>query len=361
MSKIISLSCIVLGATTVAFTGTAFAQDKMPTKTVIGSSMVLKDEGTFFVNGKMITTNFPDAPAAGNPDPGSVMVNQMYVHYRIPAKGNKYPVILVHGGGLTGQTYETTPDGREGWATYFVRNGFPVYVVDFPGRGRSGFDSTTINQGKVQNNVSLVPAIRRTTGESAWTAFRFGPSLGVSYPGEQFPVGSINGFAAQGVPYTEVTLEGGALKKGPEALVALLDQLGPAILLVHSQSGPFADAVVGLRPNLVKATVNIEGNQLTIPTDQQIASYKQVPNLEIFGDNVLGNPASTGQSRYDGRKAVSDRINQAGGNSQVILLANAGLRGNSHMMMQDKNNLKVADLIINWLNKKVSKRKAPRK
>jgi len=352
MRKVL-LASVSTGLAALILSSPGFAQNKLPGKT-LGSPMVLKDEGSFFVNGKMITTDYPDAPATGAPVPGQVMINQMYVHYRIPLVSRKYPVIMVHGGGLTGQTYETTPDGREGWATYFVRRGFPVYVVDFPGRGRAGFDSTSMNRAKIESNASLFPAIRRTTAEAAWVSFRFGAALGSTYPGLQFPVKNIEGFAAQGVPYTEATLEGAALKQGPEALVALLDQLGPSILLVHSQSGPFADAVVGMRPKLVKATINVEGNQLTIPTDQQIAAYRNVPDLELFGDNVLGNTSSTGQSRYDGRKAVATRINKAGGKADIVLLADAGMRGNSHMVMQDKNNLKVADYIIKWLDKRLT-------
>src|SRR5262249_2070376 len=173
----------------------------------IGGQLVLKDEGIFFVHGRTILSNYPSVP----PTPGSFAVDQMYVQYRIPAQQNhKIPIILAHGGGLTGSTYETTPDGREGWATYFARNGFAVYEVDFPGRGRSGYDPTIINQAIVQNNISLVPALRRTTNESAWTAFRFGPQNLVPFPGVQYPTDAIDQLSAQGVPYSEVTLAGGA-------------------------------------------------------------------------------------------------------------------------------------------------------
>ena len=79
----------------------------------------------------------------------------MYVHYRIPASKNGVPVVMVHGSTHTGMTYETTPDGREGWATYFVRKGSSVYVVDHAGRGRSGFDPTPINQ--VRDNPVPIP------------------------------------------------------------------------------------------------------------------------------------------------------------------------------------------------------------
>src|SRR4249920_1302276 len=77
--------------------------------------------------------------------PAHITVNQMYVHYRIPASKHGVPVVMVHGSNHTGMTYETTPDGREGWATYFLRKGFSVYVVDHSGRGRSGFDPTPVN------------------------------------------------------------------------------------------------------------------------------------------------------------------------------------------------------------------------
>ena len=82
------------------------------------------------------------------PQPGQITINQMYVQYRIPKTVSGPAIVMVHGSGHTGVTYETTPDGREGWATYFARKGFPVYVVDHSGRGRSGFDPTVINRAR---------------------------------------------------------------------------------------------------------------------------------------------------------------------------------------------------------------------
>jgi pimeloyl-ACP methyl ester carboxylesterase len=322
----------------------------------LGGPMLLADEGVFFVNTKVITSNYPTAPATGAPVPGSFVINQMYVHYRIPAsRRHRLPIVMVHGGGLTGVTYETTPDGREGWATYFARRGFAVYVLDFPGRGRSGFDPTSVNKAKVVSDASLVPELRRTTNEAAWTAFRFGPAYLDPYPDTQYPLEALEEFSAQGVPYAEATLQGGSFGTWSPALAALLDKIGPAIVLVHSQSGPFADILVGMRAALVKGVINVEGNQLTIPTDAQIAAYREVPDLELFGDHVNGNPASTGQSRYDGRKAVVARINAAGGDAQILQLPEIGLYGNTHMMMQDKNNLKIADFLIRWIERKVER------
>ena len=100
--------------------GTAQAADDPP--------YTLAREGFFYVGGKPTTVN-------GR----TYMAGQMYVDVRIPAKQtHPYPIIMVHGGTRSATTYFGTPDGREGWAQYFVRQGYAVYVVDQPGRGRSG-------------------------------------------------------------------------------------------------------------------------------------------------------------------------------------------------------------------------------
>src|SRR5262245_19178350 len=106
----------------------------------LGGPLELQDEGSFFVNGETATSSHPGAPTAGPSVPGTITVNQMYVQYRIPRNIGGPAIVMVPGSVHTGATYETTPDGREGWATYFARKGFPVYVVDHSGRGRSGFN-----------------------------------------------------------------------------------------------------------------------------------------------------------------------------------------------------------------------------
>ena len=82
----------------------------------LGGPLELQDEGVFFVNAQTTTTNFPDS-ATNTPTPGQITVDQMYVQYRIPKNVTGPAIIMVHGSGHTGVTYETTPDGREGWAT----------------------------------------------------------------------------------------------------------------------------------------------------------------------------------------------------------------------------------------------------
>src|SRR5262249_8401861 len=110
---------------------------------------------------------FPDGD--GTRAPGHISVKGMYVQYQIPNARTPgvYPVIMVHGAGHTGKTYEETPDGRMGWAEYFVRRGVPVYVVDHSGRARSGFDPTPTNQAMRERNPALIPSFPEFTNEYA--------------------------------------------------------------------------------------------------------------------------------------------------------------------------------------------------
>ena len=91
----------------------------------------LADQGCFFVAGSY-----------GDSSDGRTMTGQMFVQYQIPAVQKfPHPLVMIHGGGQTGVNFLGTPDGRKGWADYFVANGYAVYVVDQPGRGRSGYFS----------------------------------------------------------------------------------------------------------------------------------------------------------------------------------------------------------------------------
>ncbi len=131
---------------------------------------------------------------------GHITINQMYVEYMIPQGATKVPVVMVHGGGLSGKSFETTPDGRMGWDEYFVRKGHPVYNVDQASRARSGFDPTVFN--KVRAGIlppTALPTITRTSDEQAWLNFRFGPAFGVPCPDTQFPVEAADEFAKQGI------------------------------------------------------------------------------------------------------------------------------------------------------------------
>ena len=322
----------------------------------LGGPLTLEDEGAFFVGGKTITSNYPGASLVTGPSaPGRITVNQMYVHYRIPARisdaTHGVPVVMVHGSNHTGMTYETTPDGREGWATYFVRKGSSVYVVDHSGRGRSGFDPTPFNQVRDQagSNPASLPTLFLGTHERAWLNFRLGASYPVPFPGLQFPLEALEQYTMQLVPNAETSLAGGGANT-VDALAALLDRIGPSVVIVHSQAGTYGLDVVRKRPNLVKALVTVEGGCDGF-TDKDAASYfTKVPVLSLWGDNSVGAKQTVnGDARRNGCLAAVNAITAAGGRAALTLLPELGIKGNSHMMMMDKNNLQVAEVILKWL------------
>ncbi len=89
---------------------------------------------------------------------------QMYVQYWAPGAGapdRPYPLVLVHGAAHTGVAWTSTPDGRPGWAPYFAERGWPVYVVDWPGVGRSGHVPNFLGMGSSPVVDALVSLLRR--------------------------------------------------------------------------------------------------------------------------------------------------------------------------------------------------------
>src|SRR6266481_1897540 len=293
----------------------------------------------------------------GISQPGTITVNQMYVQYRIPKTVSGPAIVMVHGSGHTGATYETTPDGREGWATYFARKGFPVYVVDHSGRGRSGFNPTVINRARAESNAALLPDIQIAPRERAWYFFRIGATYPTPFPGSQFPIEAFDQYTAQLVPNAEATLPGAGANT-VQALGALLDKIGPAVVMVHSQSGAYGMDLVRARAVKMLGLVNVEGNCAPVTADEVVKIFSKVPLLSVWGDNSRGAPGPNGDERRDGCAATVNAIKSVGGSAKFLLLPEAGHKGNSHMLMMDKNNLEIADLIIGWLGENAAARQS---
>src|SRR5262249_41623938 len=321
----------------------------------LGGPLGLQDEGSFFVNGQPTQSTHPRPPVGGISQPRPIPVHQMYVQYRLPKNPSGPAVGLGAGSGHTGATYETTPDGREGWATYFARKGFPVYVVDHSGRGRSGFNPTVINRARAEANAGLLPDIQIAPRERAWYFFRIGATYPTPFPGSQFPVEAFDQYTAQLVPNAEATLPGAGANT-VQALGALLDKIGPAVVMVHSQSGAYGIDLLRARAAKMLGFINVEGNGAPVTADEVVKIFSRVPLLSVWGDNSRGAPGPNGDERRDGCAATVNAIKSAGGSAKFLLLPEAGHKGNTHMLMLDKNNLAVADLIMGWLGENVAAR-----
>ena len=325
------------------------------TPTAGEQGLTLGSQGSFFVGGEVKTVEpQPGAPAGVRA--GDITVNQMYVQYQTPPGASQHlPVVMVHGCCLSSKTWETTPDGRMGWNEYFVRKSRSVYLADQVSRARSGFDPSTINAVKSgAMPPSSLPAIIDATHQTAWAIFRFGPTFNKPFPDEQFPVEAADELYKQMIPDLNATLP----NPNPtwKNMADLAVQLKGAVLMGHSESGFFPEQSALVDPAGIKANISIE---MPCPelTPAQIATLAKIPTLVVFGDH-LGDVPGIWSAAFDGCKKFVDQVKAAGGDAEMMSLPALGLKGNSHMLMQDKNNLQVADLILAWIDQHVEKKTA---
>ena len=351
--------------------------------------LAIADQGCFFVGG-----NYVESPT------GRISGGQMYVQYQIPARQTQpYPVVMIHGGGQTGVNFLGTPDGCRGWADYFLTSGYAVYVVDQPGRGRSGFISKIY--GEAANRSAEAIADRFTAPErvNLWPQARFHTQWpGSGTPGDE----AFDQFYSSQVESMADVGAGERMMR--EAGSALLDRIGPAILLTHSQSGPFGWTIADARPKLVKGIVAVEPNGAPLyeiqftgapdyfadesigrpwgitrnaltfdPPAAAASEMKFVKQAKADGPglvrcwlqaeparqlvNLMGVPILmvTGEASYHAPydHGTSQFLRQAGVEHTFARLADVGLRGNGHMMMLEKNNLEIARYFDQWLQANV--------
>ncbi|ERJ37734.1 MULTISPECIES: alpha/beta fold hydrolase [Burkholderia] len=267
---------------------------------------------------------------------GRYWIEQAYVQYFVPhARRFELPLVLIHGGGLTGSSWETTPDGRPGWLHAFLAAGFEVHVVDNAERGRAGFCA-------LPGQWAGEPIVR--SEEESWSLYRIGDAADygrrMPFAGQRFPVAFLDELTRRTVPRWLGTVD--AQRR---ALTALIKRIGPCVLLGHSQGGGFALELAARWPDLVQCVVALEphGDFASIgatPLDGRRA-------LAVFGDfiersalwrNLLGNA-----------QAALHAWRGAGGTADALWLRDEGLVGHSHMMMMDAGSELIAARIAGWL------------
>jgi len=326
-----------------------------------------------------------------------VLSGQLYAEFQFPARQTaRWPLVLVHGGGQSGTNFTGTPDGREGWAQFFLRQGWAVYVVDQPGRGRAAYEASVYGPATQVNLDNIERRFVAPERFGLWPQAR----LHTQWPGSGAPGDALfDEFVASQLPSIQDFARQQALNR--DALLALLERIGPAVLLTHSQSGTFGWPVADARPDLVKAIVAVE------PNGPPFFAVENVPAPEWFRDapaavNVWGitampltydppaarpaDLAASREERPDGpdlvrcwlQRAPARRLpklagvptlvltgeasyhapydhctvkylQQAGVRPTWVRLAAVGIRGNGHMMMLEKNNHEIAALIARWL------------
>ena len=326
------------------------------------------------------------------------MVGQMYVQSFEPAAPTKpYPVVMIHGTGQTGNNFIETADGRPGWAHDFAARGYRVYVVDQVGRGRSGTSATEYGEYAVPA-MSFVQLILGVPEDKLWPQVR----LHTQWPGKLEPGDPVfDQFMASQVEYVRDAERTEALNL--PANIALLERIGPAVVMTHSQSGVFGWTLADARRDLVKAVVAVEPNgppfrDVTLHGGSEWSRYGDrvarasgIARLPLTFEPAPSGPLpSVLQERSDGPdlipcwlqpeparklprlagmpvavvtgeasfRASSDHctarfLAQAGVPNTHLRLEGAGLHGNGHMMMMEKNSVAVAGAIAGWIEANV--------
>ena len=351
--------------------------------------LVLSSNGSFYVGGKMTEI-----------DGRAVMTGHMYVEYMIPArKAHPFPIIFVHGGLRTGTNFTGTLDGKEGWAQYFVRQGYAVYVVDQVGRGRSPIIEKAYGPARMGDARGVLSRYAQQEKFKLWPQAH----LHTQWPGGT-DMNDPTVMALSASQAVEIENFHTQQELNRDALVALVDKIGPSILLAHSQAGAFLWPVADARPNAIKAILAIEPNgppvhsveftgapdwfkygpvalsygitdvpltyappvksgaelsfvqQAKAEADglvrcfEQTAPARQLPNLRNIPTLVLTSEASY-HAPYD--HCTVNYLRQAGASPTFIKLGDIGIKGNSHVLMLERNSREIAAVIARWLGSNV--------
>lgn len=347
--------------------------------------------GFFYAGGK-----YAGAPGK------EVMDGAEYVEVMVPKKiRHPYPLVFFHGAGQTGTDWLQTPDGRPGWAYFFIKQGYTVYMVDYPARGRSAYVPEVDGGLTIRTAPNLEQIWTDLVAQGNWPqAKKF-----TQWPGEGPKKGKMGDPIFDNFAKTQVQflMGGKQAQLNLDAHVALLEMIGtPVILITHSQGGEFGWQVADARPKLVKAILSAEpGGPPIKSVDIAKIAYNAnssslgwgLTSLPLHYDPPVSNPSELQpvlEEKSEGPDVVPcylqkepahklinlkdipvldvsseasyhrvfdscipKWLNQAGVKAQYVKLEDVGLRGNEHEMMLDKNSDEIAKFFANWIEKNV--------
>ena len=303
----------IAAAVLIALAGSpAMAQNKEP--------LVLRDMGSFHIGGRLVEISGKPVRevdiggARQKLDPnGTYLVEQMYVQYLLPQKRKgKVPLLMWHGGGFTGVTYESTPDGREGWLSMFVRKGWDAYVSDAVERGRAGWAMPDVFKGDpvfltVDDPVGAL-ALRRSR------QLEPRPGQAQALSGQSVPARSLR----QSHQADRAALDLRPTGRSWRPTISSSTRSAPACSWCTASPAPSATRRRSRIPTRSRRWSIVEG---TIRGNAETAAkLKNVPILVVYGDNVEKSKMFSGQRENNIKMAAlakaaggSDRDRQPSG------------------------------------------------
>lgn len=324
--------------------------------------LTIQEQGSFAVGGTVSSTPGTyenNAPTAAGQ---TLHGDHAYVFYQIPPNPKPLPIVMLHGAFQSARSWETTPDGREGFQNIFLRRGYPVYLVDQPRRGRAG-------------NSTVATTIEPTPYDQLFfDQFRIG-----KWPEYFSNVQFSRDPAALDQFFRSVTPNTGPFDANviSDAMATLFDKTGPAILFTHSQAGgpgwltaiknPNVKGIVALEPgsgfifpegevpaDMPSAAGTLKGEAVPVADFEKLT---KLPIVIYYGDNFPTEPtAERGQDNWRVRLAMAklwvDAVNKHGGDATLIHLPDIGIKGGTHFLMSDLNNVEIANQIAKFLAEK---------
>ncbi len=343
-------------------------QDKKP-------PIVLETQGSFSVGGTTVQH-------AGEfsmqhflePEGQQAYGDHAYVFYQIPVQAKKYPIVFQHGGAQSKRTWESTPDGREGFQNIFLRKGYSVYLLDQPRIGEAGLATEPVVEGNpyAKNPMYADRALYMLSRVGVYE------NQPVPFSEAQVPQDkeSLDQFQRTWTPYT------GNLNDdiNSAALAKLLEKTGPSILVTHSMGGTIGWRTPFLTDN-VKAIVAFEpgGTPFLFPEGEvpepspttyapvaaqakgvSLSDFQKLTKMPIilyYGDNIADKPSALvgpdkWRSELDMAQKFVAAVNRHGGDAILVHLPDIGVKGNTHFLMADLNNEQIANLMTKWLKEK---------
>ena len=326
--------------------------------------VTIQDQGSFMAGGKVIrAAGVYDGKDPGNFAGETLHGDHAYVFYQIPVKAKKYSPVFLHGYCQSGKSWETTPDGRDGFQNIFLERGYKIFIVDQPRRGRAG-------QSTEPYTFAAKP------DDQLWyNTFRIG-----EYP---------NFYANAKVPRDEKSLSQFFHQMTPsfpteqkiivDAMIAVFEKSDEGILITHSAGGGPGWATA-IRSDKVKAIISLEPGAFPFPegevppTEETTSLFPavgeavpmedflrltEIPIVLYFGDNIPSGSqpvANRGQDNWRTRLNLARKwaqvVNKYGGDAEIVCLPDVGVRGNTHFMMADLNNVEVANVMERWIKSK---------
>lgn len=326
--------------------------------------ITIKDQGSFTAGGVTVTAPGTYAGNTKPTDPAGKTLHgdHAYVFYQIPMKAQPLGMVFLHGYGQSGKTWESTPDGRDGFQNIFLAKGFSTYVVDQPRRGRAG-------RSTVPGTISAV------SDDQLWfNNFRIGqwPHINdnVQVPRDQ---------ESQEQFFHSMTPDTGAFdsKVVSDAMVAVFEKSGNGVLVTHSAGGG-PGWETAMKTNKVKGVIALEPGTFPFPIGEvpeteatsspfparpmtvpmaDFMKLTKIPIIVYFGDNIPTEPSTNwGEDNWRVRVNLAKKwaavVNKYGGDVSIVSLPDIGIKGNTHFMMADLNNGEVANAMEKWMKAK---------